>query len=313
VKVLDLDLCPACGASGGATFELGGNPLRRCQACGTVSALDYADPAEVYIDGYMFGQAGQFGIDVRHPLFQQYLIGVANRRLAIIEGATALRRGKLLDIGSGTGEVLLAAHQRGWSEQGVEPERTAAAMARDRGVNVNVSLLEQSGLPERSFDVVSAFHVLEHQPDSREFLATMARWARPGGFVTIEVPNWASVQRRRLREQWPHLRPREHLVHFTPETLARTFRAAGIEPVTVRSPVYLGPPQSLDQMLWDLARPDGRFRRLIEPLSREQVVDGETARYPTRAGSALLGLVEAVYDKAGVGSVVLCVGRVRAG
>ncbi len=184
MKVLELPTCPACGSSSFEAFTLGGRfSLRRCRECETVSALDYADPTEVYVDGYMFGEVGEFGLDVRAPLFQQYLVRVANRRVNMIEKATGLRCGTLLDVGSGTGEVLLAASGRGWSAKGVEPERTAAEMARDRGQDVTISTLEQSGIPERSFDVVSAFHVLEHMPDSRAFLRTMSRWARPGGFL----------------------------------------------------------------------------------------------------------------------------------
>jgi SAM-dependent methyltransferase len=278
-----------------------------------VSASEYADPRDIYTDGYMFGEAEPFGLDVRAPPFQAYLQRVADRRMAMIEAASGTRNGSLLDVGSGTGEVLMAARARGWRALGVEPERTAADMARGRGLDVRVAELESSGLPERSFDVVSAFHVLEHVPDSRAFLRMLARWARPGGSVCVEVPNFASVQRRRLREQWTGLRPREHLVHFTPRTLAGTFRAAGIDPVTVRSPAYIGPPQTLDQALWDLVRPHGRLRRLLTPLSRRPPggAGGDVDLRPTAAGWAVLSAVEAVYDRAGVGAVVVCVGRVR--
>jgi SAM-dependent methyltransferase len=309
MRILDLSACPACGGDSFLTFDLGdGNPLRRCTACDTVSAPDYADPSEVYVDGYMFGEAGDFGLDVRHPSFQRYLRRVAHRRMSFIEHATGLARGSLLDVGSGTGEVLMVAHERGWTPQGVEPERTAAEMARGRGLNVEIAALEESGLPEASFDVVSAFHVLEHIPDSRAFLQTLRRWARPGGFVAIEVPNFNSVQRRRMRENWSGLRPREHIVHFTPETLRRTFRATGLQPVLTRSPAYVGPPQTLEHALNDLVR-HGKFRRLLEPLSPEREVDGERARYPGRLGWGLLHAMEAVYDRAGVGAVVLCVAR----
>jgi SAM-dependent methyltransferase len=310
VKILPLDACPVCGAQSFRGFELApGKPLRRCERCGTVSAWDYADPEEVYVDGYMFGEAGAFGIDVRDPLFQRYLLRVADRRVSTIERASGLAGGTLLDVGSGTGEVLLAAARRGWRAQGVEPERTAAEMAAGRGAQVVCAPLEASGLPERSFDVVSAFHVLEHIPDTRAFLAGMARWARPGGFVAVEVPNWRSVQRRRLRGEWSALRPHEHLVHFSPQTLQHAFRLAGIEPLQTRSPAYIGDPQTLEQMLCDLVR-TGRFRRLLEPLSRVRERDGRRERYPTRAGWALLRATEAAYDRAGVGAVVLCVGRV---
>ena len=158
--------------------------------------------------------------------------------------------------------------------------------------------------------MVTAFHVLEHVPDSQSFLKTLGRWARPGGFVTIEVPNFKSVQRRRLGKDWTGLRPLEHIVHFTPETLRRAFLAAGLQPVLVRSPAYVGPPQTLHHALTDLVRHGHKFRRIIEPLSSPTQVNGETVRYPSRAGWALLRAVEAVYDRAGVGAVVFCVGRV---
>jgi CBS domain-containing protein len=127
--------------------------------------------------------------------------------------------------------------------------------------------------------------------------------------VVIEVPNWRSVQRRRLGADWPGLRPLEHVVHFTPDTLVRTFRGAGLEPELVRSPVYVGPPQSLDDALNDLVR-HGRYRRLVEPFTRPEGENGSARRVPTRTGWALLRATGAVYDRAGVGAVVVCVGRV---
>jgi SAM-dependent methyltransferase len=205
------------------------------------------------------------------------------------------------------GEVLLAARHRGWQVAGVEPQRTAAQMSRDRGLDVATSELEDSGLPPHSYDVVCAFHVLEHLPESRSFLRRLAQWARPGGWVVVEVPNWRSVQRRRLGAQWPNLRPGEHLVHFTPRTLADVFRGAGITPTATRTPAYLGPPQTLEHALRDLVRQHGRLERLARRLSRPHP-DG--APRPSRTGWALLRAVEALYDVAGVGAVVFCVGRV---
>jgi SAM-dependent methyltransferase len=311
MKTLPMPLCPACHGRSFRYFDLGGgNQLRRCVTCDTVSAESYVDPSEVYVDGYMFGQAGPFGVDVRDPVYQRYLARVADRRIAMIEKAAHLSRGSLLDVGSGTGEVLAAARDRGWSVQGVEPERTGAQVAQERGLDVAVSTLEESGLPMGSFDVVSAFHVLEHLADSQAFLRTLAQWVRPGGAVVIEVPNWRSVQRRRLHQRWSGLRPGEHLVHFTPQTLARTMRTSGVQPVQVWSPAYVGPPQNLDQALWDLQRPLGRLSRVLRRLSRVETIDGVPTLYPTPAGWSILRVVEAVYDAAGVGAVVFCVGRV---
>jgi len=311
VRVIKTESCPVCGEREFLSFELGGDgtDLRRCERCHTVFAPDYYHPDEIYVDGYMFGQTGQFGPpDVRDPLFAEYLKQVARRRMSIIEGATGIRAGSVLDVGCGAGEVLLAAREQGWLVQGVEPERSGAELSRERGLPVEIAYLEESGIPERSFDVVSAFHVLEHVPDSRAFLRTLQRWAKPGGFVAIEVPNFKSIQRREHKERWMGYRPREHIVHFTPATLANVFESSGLEPTSVRTPAYVGPPQHLEHALDDLVR-HGRFRRVVECFSPTDP-DGSGIRRPNRAGWALLRAMEAFHDRAGVGSVVLCVGQV---
>ena len=93
MRVLELPTCPACGSSEFRAFDLGaGNHLRRCATCATVSAFDYAAPEDIYVDGYMFGQAGQFGLDVRDPDFQRYLLAVARRRMELIEHAPRVPR-----------------------------------------------------------------------------------------------------------------------------------------------------------------------------------------------------------------------------
>src|SRR5258708_7973847 len=121
MRIHELPDCPACGGSKLVSFDLGGDSFpRRCESCATVSADRYADPDEVYVDGYMFGEAGPFGLDVRHPLFQEYLARVAGQRMRMIERATGLQNASLLDVGSGTGEVLVAARERGWRGRGVE-------------------------------------------------------------------------------------------------------------------------------------------------------------------------------------------------
>jgi SAM-dependent methyltransferase len=232
---------------------------------------------------------------------------VAHRRFDLFEKVTG-GPGTILDVGSGTGEVLMVGRERGWSVQGVEPERTGARMAVERGLPVEVAMLEESGVPERSWDVVSAFHVLEHVPDPRRFLRMLGRWARPGGHVVVEVPNFASVQRRRWREGWPGLRPLEHIVHFTPATLERTLRESHLEPLLVRTPTYIGPPQNLHFAVGDLAR-GPRFRRAIAPLAPKQEWNGARERVPSQAGWAVLRAIDALYDRKGVGTVVFTVSR----
>lgn len=305
-RIHELRVCPGCSGDASDPIRVGQAALFKCRDCGVVFAPEYADPADVYTDGYLLGHT-DFGLDLRDPLFQEFLAHAAEIRMARIERVQPV--GSMLDVGCGTGEVLAVAANRGWQVTGVEPVLESATFARERrSVDVRPTTLEESGLPERSFDVVSAFHVLEHMVDGAEFLRTLTRWVRPGGHLVVEVPNWRSFHRRNAGGAWSNLRPLEHVAHYSPAALAATVRRAGISPVQVTTPTFLWDRQILDQRLDDLGlyRWRGRLNRFGHPGD----LNGEPAVYPSRlAALALSGLARG-YDRLRVGQVILAVGRV---
>ena len=290
--MIALSRCPVCAGERTEPEQLG---LVRCPDCGTVRAREYADPEAVFVDGYFTGGAGPFGIDISHPRFRAYVLEVGHQRMETIERFAPARGGSLLDVGCGTGELVRAASERGWQATGVEPMPEAAAGAREIwDVDVRTAMLEDSGLPERSFDVVCAFHVLEHVPDSPAFLSLLARWARPGGLVVAESPNWDSERRRASGTAWIHLRPGEHLVHFTPATMSEAARRAGLEPLATFTPAQLSREHTLQEALGNLGRPqwERRLRRL-----------------PRRARWWALDRADRRFDRRGVGPVVQLITR----
>lgn len=310
MNVHELTACPVCGSTRAERLLLSGakgeHPLRRCSVCGLTYAEAYADPDDIYVDGYLSGDT-QFGLDVRHPVIQEMLDFCATKRLQAIEKAVR-GRGALLDVGCGSGEVLRTAIRRGWQATGVEPVAASVTMCLEQGLDVHNAMLEESGLPERSYDAVTAFHVLEHLPSATDFLRSVARWARPGGHVVIEVPNFRSFHRRNVGSGWPGLRPLEHVAHYAPANLRDAFVRAGLEPVKVRTIGFLWQQQSLDHMLSDLGL--ARWRRYFAPLCHEGEVGGKAAIVPGRAVRLALHGVQAAYDVARVGQGVFGIARV---
>jgi SAM-dependent methyltransferase len=302
VRTHPIERCPACHAEEAEEVVLDGHPLRRCRACGLVHAFEAADPDEIYVDGYLTG-ATEFGPpSLVDPDFQRFLHHVGHRRMEVVEQHQPV--GRFLDVGCGTGDVLVAAQERGWQVVGAEPVEESAAIAAARGVEVRNALLERSGLPEGSYDAVGAFHVLEHMEDGRSFLQLMARWARPGGLVVVEVPNWGGFHRRRKGVAWPGLRPLEHVAHYDAGTLAAALARAGLEVVEVRSLGFLWREQSLGQALDDLARP-GWFRalhRLSRPAPTGELRPGALAW-------AALQATQRAYDRRANGQVLLGLAR----
>ncbi|HEX3794024.1 MAG TPA: class I SAM-dependent methyltransferase [Acidimicrobiales bacterium] len=303
--------CPSCGSLSARVITLGTHELKKCRDCHLVYAPSFADPEEIYVEGYFSGEKGAFGLDTRHPEFDEFLDFVAARRMDILEQVSPAP-GRILDVGCGPGHTLAEAKRRGWEACGVDLVPDAVAIAVERyGLDVRNSLLEDSDFPERSFDVVAATHVLEHQQDGAGFLASIARWVRPGGHLFIEVPNWSSADRYGNGQQWYGLRPYEHLGHYSPQTLARTMERLGFAPVAIATPCFQFPQrQTLVQALHDLG-----LTRVAPFLNRDALtVAGtqrdEVVRLPNQMMRRILHGAERVLDAAKLGVVIVMVAQV---
>ena len=302
-----LDRCPACGSVDGDDERLGEHPLQRCRRCDVVYALDYADPDAVFTPGYLTADS-DFGLNVLDPGFQRFLAEVGDARMRSI--ATVTRPpGRFLDVGCGTGEVLAAAGRAGWDAVGVELVETSVEHCRANGLDVRHGRLEETDLPTSSFDVVAAFHVLEHLTDEPEFLRLLIRYVRPGGHVVVEVPNWDSSFRTGHGERWPHLRPLEHLAHHTPETLAATLRRAGLDPALVTTPNYLPSSGDLRELLSALGR--GAWHPVLRRLATVEHRDGARVQVAGRTARLLIAATDRLDQRRRRGQVVFAVSRVR--
>jgi SAM-dependent methyltransferase len=312
MKVTELARCPSCEAQDPEPYSIGGTTrLHRCRACGLVYAPEFASPEDIYVDGYLTGGSELgFGLDIFHPYFQAFLGYAADARMRRV-ARFAPPPGLLLDVGCGSGEVLQGAMRAGWTAVGVEPVEESAKIAQDRGLDVHCCLLEESGLERGTFDVVTAFHVLEHMSEATSFVRMVSDYARPGGYVVVEVPNLRSVHRKGFGAAWPGLRELEHISHFTPRTLRDTFTRAGLTDVRVQTIGFLWPGQTLPELLNDLGL--SRFSPRLARLAVPGQVIGRDGLVPRRSTWRALRLAEAALDRLKLGPAVLGIGRVQSG
>lgn len=123
------------------------------------------------------------------------------------------RRPRILDVGCGTGANLLLLSQYGDAE-GVDVSDDALAFCRERGLNqVTKGAGEELPHADNTFDLVTAFDVVEHMDDDLAGLREMYRVLRPGGHVLLFVPTfmflWGlqdDVSNHRRRYRLPELR-----------------------------------------------------------------------------------------------------------
>lgn len=145
---------------------------------------------------------------------------------------------RMLEVGFGRGEVLLAAHQQGIAAEGVEisPD-LIAALSHEAPIPTHLGALPEVDLPEASFDLVYMSQVLEHVLEPRQYLKAIHRLLKPGGAVYLSVPNEHSIYFRlaSLVKRWRdgstyHLAPvytPYHIYGYSRRSLTRLLEQEG--------------------------------------------------------------------------------------
>jgi hypothetical protein len=87
--------------------------------------------------------------------------------------------------------------------------------------------LQEAQAPHSSFDVLTAWDVLEHVPDPVGFLRRCAVLLRRGGHLFVNVPDPDSLPSKLLGSRWPLLLP-EHLNYFNRNALKLCGESVGL-------------------------------------------------------------------------------------
>ncbi|MGQ9599811.1 MAG: class I SAM-dependent methyltransferase [Anaerolineae bacterium] len=206
--------------------------LVRCRQCGLIYLNPRPAPEEI----------GRYYPAEYEPFTRQVLTGTwygrLTYRVAIAKRCRIASRGqspgRLLDVGCGDGDFLLAMQRRGWEAVGVDISPVAVALARQKGLDVFQGQLAEAGLPEDSFDLVTMWDVLEHLHDPGAELARIARLLRPGGRLVATFPNAHSLDFRLFGPVWTGLDIPRHLYVFVRPALLVLFRNAGLEVISAR-------------------------------------------------------------------------------
>jgi SAM-dependent methyltransferase len=163
---------------------------------------------------------------IRKPI-QNFFFGEQKERL-VRQTRAAMPKGKLLDIGCGTGKLLKIAQK--WYEcEGVEPSETAVAECERQGFRVRQGFFENVDLPAGHYDVATMDAVLEHVLDPVDVLKKINTVLRPGGVVAIKVPKLGGPAYRAHGREWNGFRVGYHTYLYTGQSLSRALDAAGFE------------------------------------------------------------------------------------
>lgn len=147
-------------------------------------------------------------------------------------------KGRLLDIGTGTGYFISAAENNGWKVTGVEPDDSARKQAKSKinGI-INQDLFccfDESD----SFDTITMWHVLEHVHLLEESLEKIKQILSPTGRLIVAVPNCESYDAAYYKEYWAAYDVPRHLYHFKKADINTLFARYGFEVVETKGMIF---------------------------------------------------------------------------
>jgi SAM-dependent methyltransferase len=253
--------CKLCGSSDTGVFHNYERfTLMGCGSCGLVfrNDVDHIQPedmiAEIYnADWVAMRDSAAASTYGDHALFGLMLLDMFSSG-----------KGKLLEIGSGTGEFIHAALQAGWDAVGIEPSIDSRAYAKHK---YDVDLLpgywngeteedtqtdeacdmqelneaqeiqeveEDTELPlDHKYEAVACWHVLEHIADPVAFLTDLREQLQPDGTLYITVPNKNSFTNEAYGVYSPLFTEEDHLYHYSEHTLVLLLEKSGLRSVAM--------------------------------------------------------------------------------
>jgi 2-polyprenyl-3-methyl-5-hydroxy-6-metoxy-1,4-benzoquinol methylase len=215
--------CPLCGSSRAAPlFRKRQIDYWRCEACTFRFATPEVNPNLTQtLDGY-------------EAAYLQYLAADASDAANFaslrrwMEGFATLEGKRLLDVGAGSGKLVRFLRGCGIDAHGIEPSRALfdRFLAGDTAFT-RATLDELRASTPKTFDIVTAFDVIEHVPDPREFLRGVAALLEPGGTLFASTPDVDSAVATTFGRRW-HFYYSYHLSYLGPKTIARAAAPHGL-------------------------------------------------------------------------------------
>lgn len=147
----------------------------------------------------------------------------------------------VVDIGAGTG-LLLNELKALWKDSvffAIEPGRSAAEVCRANGYETLEMTVESAQAWHGKIDLAICLEVIEHVFDVKDFVTSLFRLVRPGGYCLVTGLGGDGFDIQVLKEKSKSIFPPHHLNFLSVKGVKQLFHDCGFEPVQVTTPGQL--------------------------------------------------------------------------
>ncbi|OGT06716.1 MAG: hypothetical protein A2103_01115 [Gammaproteobacteria bacterium GWF2_41_13] len=236
---LILHSCPICKNNKFKLFvEIYGYPYCECNDCGHIFSQKPPSPQAIkklYMLSGGENKSVQTHIYVNKELFAKRVTVIAEPKVQYVT-KRVLNKGKWIDIGCGTGEILYAAKAQGWDALGIESDLEEVNFAKEMGMNVEQLFLGPENVGEYVKDatIVSLVNILEHLLEPKMLMKAIAGSISQEARIVIEIPRHPSLSSF-ANKVFPDLAVRhiyapDHLHIFTEKSVEILLTESGLVP-----------------------------------------------------------------------------------
>jgi SAM-dependent methyltransferase len=247
-----------------------------CQECWLVQTEDYTRADSLFDADYAYFSS-----------FSSTWLAHAERYVAeMVERFGLTADSRVVEIAANDGYLLQYVAQRGIRCLGVEPTRSTAQAAREKGLDIRELFFGRDSASQLlsegwGADLMAANNVLAHVPDINDFLSGFATLLKPTGVATFEFPQLLTLMAGQQFDTLYH----EHYSYLSLTAVQRLCERNGLEVFDVSElPTHGGSLRVFVQ------RAEG-VRREVTPavqqqLQVEQAAGVQTAAYYTTLAPA---------------------------
>jgi len=206
--------------------ELGVYRLYYCQKCNFYFSPEAFDSTPDYDEAYSSPAYMKNQVDPIRHVKDRSCFGRIPTYRAFFDNISPSSTRALLDLGCGVGRFCHAAHAAGWDVTGIDVSHSAISIAKQYAPFRLVCGSMEDAIKEHStYDVVTAFEVLEHIAAPLDFVKQVRLLLSEPGRIFFTVPNWDCrlVQTATAYDAIPPF----HINFFTQDACQALLEAAG--------------------------------------------------------------------------------------
>ena len=234
--------CVACGSMNiSEEFSKNGFAYVLCRECGTLFQSP-RPPLEEFEEFYRNSKSSRYWAEVFFPSVaetrREKIFKVRVEHLVKMCKEVDLEVEKLIDVGAGYGIFLdeWRTIKPKTNLLAVEPSAALAAECRNKGFNVEESIVENVKGYNGYADLVVCFEVLEHVDDPLEFITILKKMVRPGGYLFVSTLCIDGFDLKMLWNESSQISPPHHINFHSIKGFELLFNRAGLCEIQITTP-----------------------------------------------------------------------------